>query len=85
MGIIKKFYEYFKIEEGAIAEPTVRPTVKPGIKQAPRRPSPLRRDKPSVEPGPKAVSEIDLANKFLGLTKNNKKVQDLLRKKYTKQ
>jgi hypothetical protein len=25
-----------------------------------------------------------LANKFLGLTKNNKKVQDLLRKKYTK-
>lgn len=84
MSIVKKFNEYFKIEEGAIAEPTVRPTVKPGIKQSPGKPSPLRRDKPSIQPGPKAVTEIDLANKFLGLTKNNKKVKDLLRKKYTK-
>lgn len=84
MGIIKKFNEYFKVEESAIAEPTVKPVVKPGIKQKPGKPSPIRRDRPSVEPGPKAVTEMDLANKFLNLTKNNKKVQDLLRKKYIK-
>ena len=84
MSIVKKFNEYFKIEEGAIAEPTVRPTVKPGIKQSPGKPSPLRRDKPSIQPGPKAVTEMDLANKFLNLTKNNKKAEELLRKKYTK-
>lgn len=84
MGIIKKFNEYFKIDEGSIAEPTVRPTVKPGIKQNPGRPSPIRRDKPSIEPGPKAVTEIELANKFLDLTKNNNKVKNLLSKKYSK-
>jgi len=87
MSKIKKFDEYFdidNIQEGAIADPVVRPTVKPDIKKAPGKASPLRKDRPSVLPGPNAMTDIELANKFLGLSKNIKVVQDLLRKKYKK-
>lgn len=72
-----------ELKEG-VAYPTTKPTVAPGIKQSPGKPSPLRRDKPSVVPGPKAVTELDLANKFLSLTENNNEVISLLRKKYNK-
>ena len=74
---------YNKVTEG-VAEPTVKPTVKPGIKPSIGKPSPLRRDKPSVVPGPKAITDIDLANKFLNLTENNKEILSILKRKYNK-
>lgn len=89
MSKIKKFEEYSNdidniLQEGSVAEPTVKPTVAPGIKKAPGKASPLRKDRPSVLPGPNAMSDIELANKFLNMTKNIKSVQDLLIKKYNK-
>lgn len=79
-NMIKDFKEV-EVFEG-VAYPTTKPTVKPGIKQSPGKPSPIRRDKPSVVPGPKAVTVLDLANKFLNLTKNNKDIISLLKRKY---
>jgi len=72
-----------ELSEG-VAYPTVKPTVKPGIKQNPGKASPLRRDRPSVVPGPKAITELDIANKFLNLTKNNNNIIQLLKRKYNK-
>jgi hypothetical protein len=63
--------------------PTTRPSTRPSTTPG-KKPSPLRRDKPSVTPGPNAITDIELANKFLNMTKNNKEVQNLLRKKYNK-
>lgn len=90
MSKIKKFEEYNKpennsdenIKEGYTeAEPIVAPDTitKPKKKS---KPSPIRRDKPSVAPGPKAVEK--LANRFLNLTKNDESVKEILRKKYNK-
>jgi hypothetical protein len=84
MGKIKSFNEF--INEGAdVAQPTVKPTTKPGTKPTtkPGRPSPYRKDKPSVTPAPKATAE-DVAEKFLNLTKNNKEIKSLLKEKYKK-
>jgi len=52
----------------AAPAPTTKPTVKPGIKPTtrPGAPSPIRRERPSVTPGPKASAE-DVAKKFLDL------------------
>jgi hypothetical protein len=67
MKFIKKF-ELFK-EEFTSAEPKTAPTtkpsqpdVKPGTKpgKRPGRPSPIRRDKPAIEPSPKARKEKNL-------------------------
>ena len=81
---IKSFQDFLK--EGAeTAEPITKPRTKPGTKPTtqPGRPSPYRKDKPSVVPGPKATAEA-VAERFLNLTKNNKEVQSLLKKKYRK-
>jgi hypothetical protein len=55
-------------ENIAMAEPAVKPSVKPGVKPGtrPGAPSPIRREKPSVTPRPKATAE-DVAKKFLKL------------------
>lgn len=45
--------------------PVVDPDIKPG-KPRPSRTSPIRRDKPSVEPAPKATVE-DVVEKFISL------------------
>lgn len=79
MGNIKSFNGFLK--EGAIAQPTIKPITKPITK--PSRPSPYRRNKPSVIPRPKASVE-DIVKKFLNLTKNNKEVKSLLKEKYKK-
>lgn len=75
--------EYPIVFEG-VATPKVKPITKPGIKETPGRPSPLRKDRPSVVPGPKAVTELDLSNKFLNLTKENNQIISFLKKKYNK-
>lgn len=50
MNHIKKF-EDFSFAEAPTKEPAVKPAT-PGT--APKRPSPIRRDKPAVTPAPKA-------------------------------
>jgi hypothetical protein len=83
MKFIKKF-ELFKEELVSGAEPKTAPTTKPaqpGTKpgQRPGRPSPIRRDKPSVSPAPKAEKEKqlptanieDVIEKFAKLTNQN--------------
>lgn len=88
MKFLKKF-ELFK-EELVAAEPSQAPSTKPGAPDVkpgtrpttrPGRPSPIRRDKPGVEPAPKAEKSKkelptatieDVIEKFAELT--NQKV-----------
>lgn len=81
---LMKFNQFIK-ESIELAEPTVKPTVKPTTKPTtrPGRPSPFRRDKPSVIPKPKATDK-QVADKFLKLTKGNKEIENFLMKKYSK-
>jgi len=81
MGKIIKQYNDFIKENAVEIEPIVKPTTTP---TPTRRKSPIRRDKPSITPKPKASAE-DVANKFLDLTKNNKEIQTILKKKYNKE
>lgn len=68
MGHIKKFDEFIR-ESTSIASsptPTKSPTTKPGTPgvapgKKPSRPTPIRRDKPSVEPDPKAKLKLKKA------------------------
>lgn len=83
--MIKKFNDFSKVEENVeLAQPTVKPATpvtKPSVR--PGRPSPYRKDRPSVVPKPKASVE-DLADKFLNLTKNDESVKSFLKQKYFK-
>jgi hypothetical protein len=58
MKFIKKFERFINEEADpsvAPSKPGVKPGVKPSTKPSqPSRPSPIRRDKPSVSPDPKA-------------------------------
>jgi hypothetical protein len=86
MNKIKTFDDFIK--EGAeTAEPAIkprtRPTTTPTPTKQPSRPSPYRKNKPSVVPTPKATAE-DVAEKFLSITKNNTEIQSLLKNKYKK-
>ena len=75
MRFIKKFEKFL---ESSAAEPQVepgktkvKPDIKPGKPQIrPSRPDPFRRDKPSVEPDPKAVKKSSaekVAERFIDL------------------
>lgn len=75
--IVKKYINF--INEDVEVMPDIKPKTKP--KTAPSRPSPLRRNKPAVDTPPKATAE-ELANKYLGMTKDNSDIQDLLKNKY---
>lgn len=83
--MIKKFNEFNKVDENVeLAQPAVKPATpvtKPSVR--PGRPSPYRKDRPSVVPKPKASAE-NLADKFLKLTKNDKSVKSFLKEKYFK-
>ena len=76
MRFIKKFEKFVE----SAAEPQVkpgRPEVKPDVKpgkplQRPQKPSPIRRERPSVEPEPKAkvgkkASAEEVAERFIDL------------------
>ena len=69
----------------SMAEPKTKPRVVPKTKPgtSPGRPSPIRRDRPSVTPAPKATLK-EVANKFLNLTKDDKEIKKLLKNKYSK-
>ncbi len=78
MKLIKKFEE-FVYGGGGASQPapdkspvTAPPKTKPGTK--PGKPSPIRRDRPAVDPAPKAEKELksatmeDVISKFAELT-----------------
>jgi hypothetical protein len=58
---------FTKIEEFLATKPATKPaepTTKPGTPTKPQTPSPIRRDKPSVEPAPKAKAP-NVVDRFL--------------------
>lgn len=69
MKILKKFDSYIKEDLEMMAEPATKPsttptpatpTVEPGTKPERRdRPTPIRRDRPAVEPDPQAKMKMD--------------------------
>ena len=72
---LKRFTEMAKIVKESLieqvetmAQPTTKPTTKPGVKPGvkPGSPNPIRRERPSVTPRPKATAD-DIAKKFLDL------------------
>jgi hypothetical protein len=74
MRFLKKFEKFIIEGNGAPApaKPTVKPDVKPGKPETrPSKPGPIRRDKPSVEPDPKAkkktASAEQVAERFIDL------------------
>ena len=81
----KKVKSYKDFLNENTMEPEVKPRVKPKTAPTtkPGRPNPFRKNKPSVTPKPKASIE-DVVNKFMNITKNNKKIQNLLKNKYGK-
>jgi hypothetical protein len=58
MKYLKKF-ENFQLSQPSVkpARPEVKPDTRPSTR--PSRPSPIRRDKPAVEPDPKAIKDKD--------------------------
>lgn len=84
MKFLKNFEKF--VESVETLDPSVKPKVnppktKPGLK--PNRPSPIRRDRPSVVPKPKAVNDQnqklatfdDVAKRFINLM--NKRGEDI--------
>lgn len=87
MRFIKKFVKF--LEGGPAPSPSPSPSTRPGIAPSParpktepgtkpgrrQRPSPIRRDKPGVEPAPKAelptATEEDVAKRFIDMLDEN--------------
>jgi len=79
-------------------KPDVRPDIKPGISPGtkPKFPSPIRRDKPSVKPDPKAeietlmvtATEEDLVERFISELRNQDREIEInfssIKKRYSK-
>ena len=55
MKVFTKIEEFLATKpQTAPGQPTTRPGTTPGTRPTPSRPSPIRRDKPAVDPAPKA-------------------------------
>jgi len=55
MKVFTKIEEFLATKpQTAPSQPTTKPGTAPSTKPTPSRPSPIRRDKPSVDPSPKA-------------------------------
>lgn len=82
MKKMKNFKEFIAESfDSEVAEPDVKPITKPAPTKTPSRPSPIRKDKPSVNPKPKASAK-DVADKFLDLAEGDNELIRLLKKKY---
>lgn len=75
-----KNYKDFLTENTEVM-PEVKPRTKPSTRPNRNRPSPVKKDRPSVNPKPKASAE-ELADKFLGMVSDDKEVMELLKNKY---
>jgi hypothetical protein len=86
MKILKKFDSYIKEDLATMAEPAIKPsttpapatpTIEPGTKPERRdRPTPIRRDRPAVEPDPQAKMKMD-ATEEEGTYIGTQMIQDL--------
>lgn len=65
MKVFTKIEEFLATKpQTAPAQPTTKPGTAPTTRPTPSRPSPIRRDKPSVDPAPKAKA-ADVVGRFL--------------------
>lgn len=66
MKVFTKIEEFLATKpQKAPSQPTTKPGTAPGTRPTtPSRPSPIRRDKPSVDPAPKAKAS-DVVNRFM--------------------
>lgn len=65
MKVFTKIEEFLATKpQTAPAQPTTKPGTAPTTRPTPSRPSPIRRDKPSVEPAPKAKAK-DVVERFM--------------------
>ena len=65
MKVFTKIEEFLATKpQTAPGQPTTRPGTTPGTRPTPSRPSPIRRDKPAVDPAPKAKAS-DVVNRFM--------------------
>ena len=82
MKLIKKFEEFVYGAGAPAHSPSTNPTIaptKPATRPStkPGKPSPIRRDKPAVEPAPKAEKKLkeatmeEVIQKFADLTNQN--------------
>jgi hypothetical protein len=76
MKVFTKIDEYFSAKpETSPSQPATKPGTKPSTTPEPSRPSPIRRDKPSVKPAPKAKAK-QLVDRFLKeLKKSNSSIE----------
>ena len=60
MKVFTKIEEFLATKpQTAPSQPTPKPGTDPATRPTPSRPSPIRRDKPSVKPGTKASEVVD--------------------------
>ena len=60
MKVFTKIEEFLATKpQTAPSQPTTKPGTAPATRPTPSRPSPIRRDKPSVKPGTKASEVVD--------------------------
>jgi len=65
MKVFTKIEEFLATKpQTAPSQPTTKPSTAPSTKPTPSRPSPIRRDKPSVKPGTKAKA-ADVVDRFM--------------------
>jgi hypothetical protein len=65
MKVFTKIEEFLATKpQKAPSQPTTKPGTAPERPTTPSRPSPIRRDKPSVDPAPKAKAS-DVVNRFM--------------------
>ena len=65
MKVFTKIEEFLATKpQTAPSQPTTKPGTAPSTKPTPSRPSPIRRDKPSVEPAPKAKAS-NVVDRFM--------------------
>ena len=84
MKVFTKIEEFLATKpQTAPSQPTTKPGTAPSTKPTPSRPSPIRRDKPSVEPAPKAKAS-NVVDRFMReLKKANAPIKfDIAKLKY---
>jgi hypothetical protein len=84
MKVFTKIEEFLATKpQTAPSQPTTKPGTAPGTKPTPSRPSPIRRDKPSVDPAPKAKAS-NVVDRFMReLKKANAPIKfDIAKLKY---
>ncbi len=65
MKVFTKIDEFLATKpQTAPSQPATKPTVDPGTRPTPSRPSPIRRERPAVDPAPKAKA-ANVVDRFM--------------------